>query len=103
MLRNFLRLAKSASNVAPSRSFHVSKFAGLMAPARVQMPAPDFSGTAVDNGQFKQIKLSDYSGKWLIMLFYPLDFTFVCPTELVKFSNKIDEVSLSCFLFNIFS
>merc|ERR1712137_613835 len=73
------------------RQIHTSKLAGLMSPARVQLPAPDFKGTAVDNGSFKEISLADYSGKWLFMLFYPLDFTFVCPTELVKFSDKIEE------------
>lgn len=57
----------------------------------VQHKAPDFSGTAVVNGQFKSIKLSDYEGKYLILLFYPLDFTFVCPTEIVAFSDYAEK------------
>ncbi|KAK0183013.1 hypothetical protein PV327_001092 [Microctonus hyperodae] len=57
----------------------------------IQKPAPDFSGTAVVNGDFKDIKLSDYRGKYVVLFFYPLDFTFVCPTELVAFSDKISE------------
>ncbi|KAH9587031.1 peroxiredoxin [Schistosoma haematobium] len=59
--------------------------------AHVQRPAPDFCGTAVVDGQFKEIKLRDYAGKYLVLFFYPLDFTFVCPTELTAFSDRIDE------------
>ena len=43
---------------------------------------PDFTLDAYHKGKIKKIKLSDYKGKWLILLFYPADFTFVCPTEL---------------------
>lgn len=57
----------------------------------VQKPAPNFEATAVVNGDFKTIRLSDYKGKYLVLLFYPLDFTFVCPTELVSFNSKIKE------------
>ncbi len=45
--------------------------------ARVGKPAPDFETSAYINGGFKNIKLSDYKGKWLILCFYPGDFTFV--------------------------
>ncbi|KII90432.1 hypothetical protein PLICRDRAFT_532294 [Plicaturopsis crispa FD-325 SS-3] len=54
--------------------------------ARVQQPAPGFTAEAVVDGQFKNISLSDYLGKWVILLFYPLDFTFVCPTEILAFA-----------------
>eukprot|EP00057_Strongylocentrotus_purpuratus_P008585 XP_011663059.1 PREDICTED: peroxiredoxin-1 [Strongylocentrotus purpuratus] len=57
----------------------------------IQEPAPDFEGTAVIDGQFKEIKLSDYKGKYLVLFFYPLDFTFVCPTEIIAFSDRADE------------
>lgn len=40
---------------------------------RIQKQAPDFCGTAVINGEFKEVKLSDYSGKYVVLLFYPLD------------------------------
>jgi alkyl hydroperoxide reductase subunit AhpC len=60
-------------------------------PALVQKEAPDFSATAVVNGEFKPIKLSDYRGKYVLFFFYPLDFTFVCPTEIIAFSDKIAE------------
>lgn len=58
---------------------------------QIGKPAPDFSGTAVVNGAFKNIKLSDYKGSYVVLFFYPLDFTFVCPTELVAFSEAVDQ------------
>ncbi|XP_038677141.1 thioredoxin-dependent peroxide reductase, mitochondrial isoform X2 [Scyliorhinus canicula] len=60
------------------------------APAVTQQ-APFFKGTAVVNGGFKEINLDDFKGKYLVIFFYPLDFTFVCPTEIVAFSNKANE------------
>ncbi|WP_127714670.1 peroxiredoxin [Halobacteriovorax sp. HLS] len=51
--------------------------------------APEFKGNAVVNGEIKEIALSDYKGKWKVLFFYPLDFTFVCPTEITAFSDKI--------------
>lgn len=45
--------------------------------ARVGQPAPDFEANALVNGGFKNVKLSDYKGKWVVMCFYPGDFTFV--------------------------
>ena len=51
----------------------------------VQKPAPEFDAQGVIDGDFKQLKLSDYKGKWLVLFFYPLDFTFVCPTEITAF------------------
>jgi len=59
--------------------------------ATVQKPAPTFSGDAVVNGEFQKVSLSDYTGKWLVLFFYPLDFTFVCPTEIVAFSDRVGE------------
>ena len=69
----------------------LSTSARLMEKARVQHPAPEFKGQAVIDGQFKEIALEDYKGKWLVFFFYPLDFTFVCPTEIIAFSDKIQE------------
>ncbi|CAH1783939.1 unnamed protein product [Owenia fusiformis] len=62
-----------------------------LASAKVQEVAPDFQGKAVVDGQFKDIQLSDYKGKYLLLFFYPLDFTFVCPTEIIAFSDRIKE------------
>ena len=53
----------------------------------VQNEAPNFTADAVVNGDFKTISLSDYKGKWVYLFFYPLDFTFVCPTEIIAFSE----------------
>lgn len=61
-----------------------------MAPS-LQKPAPAFKATAVVNGHFQDISLSDYAGKYVVLFFYPLDFTFVCPTEIIAFSDRIDE------------
>ena len=59
--------------------------------AKVTMPAPDFAATALVGEEFKNIKLSDYKGKYVVLYFYPLDFTFVCPTEIIAFDEKLAE------------
>lgn len=65
--------------------------------AQVQQPAPYFKGKAVVNGDIKEISLNDYKGKWLVLFFYPLDFTFVCPTEILAFNEMVDKFqSLNC-------
>jgi peroxiredoxin (alkyl hydroperoxide reductase subunit C) len=58
----------------------------------VTRQAPQFSATAVmpDNG-FETISLSDYRGKYVVLFFYPLDFTFVCPSEILGFDRKVEE------------
>ncbi|MEB3274925.1 MAG: peroxiredoxin [Prochlorothrix sp.] len=60
---------------------------------RVGQAAPDFTATAVFDQEFKTIKLSDYRGKYVVLFFYPLDFTFVCPTEITAFSDRYSEFS----------
>ena len=61
---------------------------GLQVGQKVQ----DFSAQALMNdGTFKEVKLSDYKGKWLVLFFYPLDFTFVCPTEIQGFNKNYGE------------
>lgn len=57
--------------------------------ALVQKNAPAFAADAVVNNEFKKIKLEDYKGKWVVLFFYPLDFTFVCPTEITAFSDRV--------------
>jgi len=59
----------------------------------VTQKAPDFTATAVmPNNTFKEdFKLSDYHGKYVVLFFYPLDFTFVCPSEIIAFDKKLDE------------
>jgi len=52
---------------------------------------PDFELEAYHEDEIKKIKLSDYKGKWLVLLFYPADFTFVCPTELEEAADFYPE------------
>ncbi|XP_033829558.1 peroxiredoxin-2 [Periophthalmus magnuspinnatus] len=60
--------------------------------AKIGQAAPNFQATALHiDGSFKEIKLSDYKGKYVVLFFYPLDFTFVCPTEIVAFSDRSDD------------
>jgi peroxiredoxin (alkyl hydroperoxide reductase subunit C) len=58
---------------------------------RVGLPAPDFTATAVVDQEFANVKLSNYRGKYVVVFFYPLDFTFVCPTEITAFSDRYKE------------
>ncbi len=58
---------------------------------RVGQPAPEFKATAVVDQEFKDIKLSDYRGQYVVLFFYPLDFTFVCPTEITAFSDRHED------------
>ncbi|XP_012889633.1 PREDICTED: peroxiredoxin-2 [Dipodomys ordii] len=59
--------------------------------ASIGKPAPDFTATAVVDGAFTEVKLSDYRGKYVVLFFYPLDFTFVCPTEIIAFSEHAED------------
>ena len=64
---------------------------------RIGQPAPDFQVQAYDrrkdgtDKQFSEISLSDFRGKWVCLFFYPLDFTFVCPTEIVAFNTSLGD------------
>ncbi|MFQ5488502.1 MAG: redoxin domain-containing protein, partial [Gammaproteobacteria bacterium] len=59
----------------------------------VAKEAPDFTATAVmpDNSFNEKFSLSDLRGKYIVLFFYPLDFTFVCPTELLAFDHRLKE------------
>ncbi len=58
----------------------------------VTQPAPDFKAQAVlADGTFKEVSISDYQGQYVLLFFYPLDFTFVCPTEIIAFSDRNEE------------
>ena len=59
--------------------------------AFVSAPAPDFSADAYVNGEFRRVSLADYKGKKVVLFFYPLDFTFVCPTEILAFADRIED------------
>lgn len=60
-------------------------------PTRVRKHAPYFHGQAVVDGKIKEITLDDYQGQYLILLFYPMDFTYVSPTEILAFSDRAKE------------
>lgn len=64
-----------------------------MAEAKVGQPAPQFDMPSTKNIEKlnENVQLDDYKGRWLVLLFYPLDFTFVCPTELTSFSDRYDD------------
>lgn len=53
--------------------------------------APDFTTSALVERSITEISLSDYEGQWVVLFFYPMDFTFVCPTELVEFNEALDD------------
>jgi len=60
--------------------------------AKVGKPAPAFTATAVmpDNSFKNDFRLEDYRGKYVILFFWPFDFTFVCPTEILEFNKQLD-------------
>ncbi len=58
--------------------------------AGVGRPAPEFEATAVVNKRFDQVRLRVYRGRYVVLFFWPLDFTFVCPTEIVAFSDAVE-------------
>lgn len=70
----------------------------------VTKPAPNIEGQAYANGEIRNFSLKDLRGKWVVAVFYPLDFTFVCPTELRAFGQSREEfqkrnaeiVAISC-------
>ncbi|CAH0479642.1 unnamed protein product [Peronospora belbahrii] len=57
----------------------------------IRKPAPNFISDAVVHGKFKKITLSDYIGQYVVLFFYPMDFTFVCPTEICAFSDRVED------------
>lgn len=65
---------------------------GVIACLLPRQQAPSFTGTTVfPDKSVKTVDLEDYKGKYLVLLFYPFDFTYVCPTELLAFSDNIAE------------
>jgi NADH-dependent peroxiredoxin subunit C len=59
---------------------------------KINTPAPDFTETAYINNEKKEISLKDYRGRWVVLFFYPADFTFVCPTELGELADHYEEI-----------
>lgn len=68
-----------------------------LAVAQVGEEAPAFMAEALDGTQFRQVSSEEYRGKWVLLFFYPLDFTFVCPTELLELNKRFKEFeALNC-------
>ena len=69
----------------------------------VTQQAPDFTATAVmPDNSFQEISLSAYRGKYVVLFFYPLDFTFVCPSEILAFDRKVEEFNKkNCHLIGV--
>ena len=66
--------------------------------AIIGQPAPYFEAEAYFQSKFTNVKLSDYKGKYVVLFFYPLDFTFVCPTEIIAFADagpRFEEIGCS--------
>lgn len=87
--------ARPATAAEPSDLPSCAKHCGAKsihgrAQARVGEPAPNFTLDAVVGKDFRKVGLTDYHGKWVVLFFYPLDFTFVCPTEIRGFNEKLD-------------
>jgi len=82
----------SAGPVTAADYFQAAESRSATCPlqAKVGEPAPNFSLDAVIGKEFKKVSLTDYRGKWVVLFFYPLDFTFVCPTEIRGFNEKLD-------------
>jgi len=76
----------------------------------VGQQAPDFTlDGVVGRGDFKKISLTEFRGKWLVLFFYPLDFTVVCPTEILEFSRReadfkrLNAALLGCSVDSVYS
>eukprot|EP00894_Picocystis_sp_ML_P005269 jgi/Pico_ML_1/55786/g1425.t1 len=84
---------------APRRATKAARGASGVARAApiVGNPAPGFSAQAVYDQEFMDVSLDQYKGKYVVLFFYPLDFTFVCPTEITAFSDRYEEFAkLNC-------
>ncbi len=64
----------------------------IMSRCQVGRPAPDFALDCVSSGSAPhRVALGDYTGRWLVLIFYPRDFSFICPTELTSFSAQVED------------
>jgi hypothetical protein len=88
---NFIKFSTPLQNLQKLTFCHHSGHGCNYPVNMIRRPAPEFSGNTWWNGEFKKVSLSDFKGKWVCLFFYPLDFTFVCPTEIVDFNAKAAE------------
>eukprot|EP00270_Netrium_digitus_P013590 TRINITY_DN452_c0_g1_i2.p1 TRINITY_DN452_c0_g1~~TRINITY_DN452_c0_g1_i2.p1 ORF type:complete len:294 (-),score=51.11 TRINITY_DN452_c0_g1_i2:34-825(-) len=87
-----LKLRNSSKSFTRT-SVNSSRFVVRAGVPLVGSPGPDFEADAVFDQEFIKVKLSDYKaqGKYVVLFFYPADFTFVCPTEITAFSDRYEE------------
>ena len=88
MLRRFT--TASATRVFAASGMRFCAYDALNE-AKVGREAPVWTAQAVVSGQISNVSLSDFKGQYVVMIFYPLDFTFVCPTEIINFSERAAE------------
>ncbi len=86
--KNILATTKSSSSFlfATQQAARFATF-NYEVKARVQHPAPHFEGMSWNVDKIQKISLNDYKGKYVVLFTYPLDFTFVCPTEIIEFND----------------
>ncbi|CAG9462785.1 unnamed protein product [Pedinophyceae sp. YPF-701] len=78
-------------------------------PVTIGKPAPSFEATALVDGKITKVSLEQFSGKYVVLFFYPADWTFICPTEIHAFSDRIQEFKdincevLGCSVDNVHS
>jgi alkyl hydroperoxide reductase subunit AhpC len=86
-------IIQTVTTVSASQGNVVSSLESVAIPFRAEIgsPAPPFNLDAVVGQEFKKISLKDYRGKWVVLFFYPGDFTFVCPTEIKGFNKSLAE------------
>ena len=88
-------VVRAVQAAEPSGSSHSAKHCMMDAisgktPAMIGEQASNFTLDAVVGKEFKKVSLTDYRGKWVVLFFYPFDFSFVCPTEIKGFNEKLD-------------
>lgn len=74
-----------------SNDMHEEEMNGFVSMVKVGHPVPDFEFEVFHKDKVKKIRFSDYKGKWIVLFFYPADFTFVCPTELEELAGCYQE------------
>lgn len=84
-----ISLLKNCNQIHMEQDMQKNEYPGGFCLINKQLP--EFSGEMYHEDETKKVSLSDYRGKWLILYFYPADFTFVCPTELREMAAKYEE------------
>ena len=74
-----------------NKDIQEEEMSGFVSMVKVGHPVPDFEFEVYQKDEIKKVRFSDYKGKWVVLFFYPADFTFVCPTELEELAGCYDE------------